>query len=54
MRFDYANDPRLDFGPTVGNVAKFFPVIKPTASDDVVDRRKCPLGMIQMTVQHTS
>ena len=34
------------------NIAEFFPVIEPTASDYVVDCCKCPFRMIQMTVQH--
>ncbi|MCA1576681.1 MAG: hypothetical protein LC794_04875 [Acidobacteria bacterium] len=53
MRLTYAKNPLSDFRATRGSVAQLLPVIKPTARDDVVDRRKCPLRVIQMTVQHT-
>jgi len=52
MMFDYSKDPLLNVSATRGNIAQLLPIIKPTASDYVVDCRKCPLGMVQMTVQH--
>ncbi len=48
----YAKDPLSDLRTVRGSVAKLFPVIKPTTSNYVVYRCKCPLRMIQMTVQH--
>ena len=54
MRSDYAHDPLLDRGPTLRRVTEFLPVIKLTANDDVVDRCKRPLRVIQMTVQHAA
>lgn len=50
--FGHSQNSFLDVGPVRGRIAKLLPVIKPTASDHVVDCGKCPVGMIQMTVQH--
>lgn len=52
MRFSNAQDAFSNLDLFCGNVAKLFPVVKPATSDDVVDRGKCPVGVIQVTVQH--
>ncbi|HJS23485.1 MAG TPA: hypothetical protein VJ751_03880 [Pyrinomonadaceae bacterium] len=52
MRLGYPKDPLLDIFAALGCVTKLLPVIKPPASNYVVDCSKCPLRMIQMTVQH--
>ena len=52
VRFGYPKNPLPDIRAARGSIAKLLPVIKPTASDYVVDCRKCPLRMIQTTVQH--
>ena len=46
VRLGYPKDPLLNIFAARGSVAKLLPVIKPTASDDVVYCGKCPLGMI--------
>ena len=53
MRFGYPKNPFLDFYATCGSIAKLLPVFKATTSNYVVDCCKCPLRVIQMTVQHT-
>ena len=52
VRFGNPKDPLSDILAIRGSIAKLLPVIEPTASDYVVDCSKCPLKMIQMTVQH--
>jgi hypothetical protein len=54
VRFGHPKDPLADIHPAGRSVAKLFPIIKPTTSDYVVDGCKCPLRMIQMTVQHAA
>ena len=46
VRFGYPKDPLFDVRASRGSIAKLLPVIKPPASDDVVDCCKCPLRMI--------
>lgn len=52
VRFRNPKDPLLNIKALRSSVAQLLPIIKPTARDYVVDCRKCPLRMIQMTVQH--
>ncbi|HKG80635.1 MAG TPA: hypothetical protein VKA78_14470 [Pyrinomonadaceae bacterium] len=52
VRFGYPKDPLTQIRAASGSITKLLPVLKPAASDYVVDGCKCPLGMIQMTVQH--
>ena len=52
VRLGDPKDPLLNVFAGRRCVAKLLPVIKPPASNYVVDRCKCPFRMVQMTVQH--
>jgi hypothetical protein len=52
VRFGHAKDAVSDFFAVRGSVPKLLPVVQTSASDYVVYRCQCQLGMIQMTVQH--
>jgi len=45
-RLGHPNDSLSDLSATLGSIAKPLPVIKPTASDYVIDCGKCPFRMI--------
>src|SRR5829696_1849716 len=53
VRLGYPKNTLLNVFAVRRCVAKLLPVIKPPASNYVVDCCKCPLRMIQMTVQHS-
>jgi hypothetical protein len=53
VRFGNPKDSLSDFRTAGSRIAKLFPVIKPAASDYIVDRCKCPFRVSQMTVQHS-
>ncbi|HEX3251038.1 MAG TPA: hypothetical protein VHS05_16510 [Pyrinomonadaceae bacterium] len=52
VRFGDSKDPLSDVTAAGSDIAKLFPVVKSSASDHVIDRGKCPVRMIQMTMQH--
>ena len=52
VRFGHTKDSLPDVRAARGSVAKLLPVIQPAASDDIVYCGKCPIGVVQMTVQH--
>ena len=53
MRLGNPKNPLLDVFAARSHIAKLLPIIKPTASDYVIDSGKCPLRMIQMTMQQS-
>ena len=49
----YPKDTLANVRAACCSIAQLFPVIKLTASDYVVDCGKCPVRMIQMSMQHS-
>lgn len=54
MRGADPEDSRANLRAPGRCVAKLLPVVEPATADHVVYRRQRPVGMIQMTMQHTA
>ena len=54
VRLGHAKDPLSELRESRGSVAKLLPVVEPAAGDAIVDCRKRPVRMVQVTVQHAN
>jgi hypothetical protein len=52
MRRADSKDSVTDLRAPGRSIAKLLPVVKPAACDYVIYRGQCPVGMIQVTMQH--